>query len=1268
LLLFFVSTFTPNSENIMKRICLLLFLSFLMQHSLFSQKGYYSNKPINKETLRIALLGASWSRLPNDAEIGKAFADYKTRLGKHCQIDQSPFKAHLGYYKNDPLMDNKVLVSSKCTHSNGVVIEYVAQLKYDYTANTFRFENVLIQGQRDPSHPIHKERLVETAYFLRPLDLAPLQRGWISGGGGTTNNNNTKKPYPTPPPPPDDDAMDWVTVIVGGLTSALVIAIVNRMRKKKKAKEAQDAKDKKDGKKPEKDKKKEKEDEHYIIQFNKKALKISEDKSDNLIVTVYRVTLSAGQQPAHNATIILTASDTAITSSNSQSKSSLNTQIGLQGLAAAPTVFLNVTVTAGDKTYNASIPVQIEQENWHIDIVKLPDGKKGIRPGAKDGIFLYARASVKGLKTHPDADKYTELLDFKEESSWLDLGEKVFEKGWMKIYVEASNPDAVRNSISMPEEASVLVSLKVNNKLIQERVKISLLKAELDVDKDRLCFVAGSKKQQLTFRAFVNGASENEEWQFKAAYKADYGGDTKVLSDISMERLGPEQVAFTLTGPLIQPKKGEKEIRETLAIFAQVEDHEEPLERHVNVVIRQEGLYLEKGLDSNNEIVLVADGKIDKVLEFGLYVWDENLKDVVVPKTELSNLNFQLGSKEQTAVNVIDVLNLQTKFEDLVYNIPWGRYRFKSDQEIPGIGEIITAPFVAKATVNGKEFSVEFALSVKTYGIGPDFPEWQKAYENCIYTINYHVPDGDARKRLHDVLEKRKMTLGHEGLNEFRKQIWKIASNLILAEGEKGYKSLERWASAITYVLEWAEWMGNIAFNVLAAYYLKGYAPVASIAKGVMINAIICYREGGSAEDFFWKQLEQQLWGLCSAAEGRVIDVDKLEKWLGVNKAYAWLIFVSYHFVVNLYRTESVVEAIKQAAREARDEILVSWLLKKVQAEGETRGYKVPPKEVMATINKVKDAIKTDFAGNKYVDKKTVIEIMQDPQKVRTLKNHAPMDVQLAFERTRSGIQKAHDADLIAWISKTKGIPPQNIKIDDFRTPGAQGFSLNTDRDYRVVVRGGKGADGKDMWIELNTKDWANKSKEFFGKHSDKPTGMSDDDWARKCQQMPTDKYHIEASPDYSDQAIDTRTGRKITVEPNIMKVKAGKGKLIDPDALGNMYHEKVNASIRDNNIPESYAQAKKGVESLKKVRKGYQKQGLDVGEIPDNIKKGMEIVEKAPVDDTATPARLENINKQLQSHGFRDLNDFSQKMSGQFGSLKNAKPAKGFLDKMLGG
>jgi hypothetical protein len=1220
----------------MKCIKILPLLIFLaISQSLWAQK------PVSEGTLRLALMGTAWSREPSNAEIQKAAVELRNRLAKnskHCRLSTSPYKVH-GKWDKDPLMANKVLIHTRCDHSNGEVRNYVANLKYDYRTNGFRFENVMVQGKRDPNNP-----KMETAFYLQPYDLGPLKPGWISGGSPSPSPN--PRPYPTPTPPSEEDD-GWISTVIGILTAGIIIGLIARRRKKKGEKAKTKPKPK--GKKEEEE---EEEEEHYVVQYNKERLALAEGQDDQLIVKVYKVRSNGQKTLAKNALIQISVSEKAIGVSNPKGQGSINTAVFLAEATASSMASLTVHIQAGSKNKTQLIPINIKNENYHLDMLSVPPGKKGLRPNGTDHIEVLARVAISGQKSDRKTDLLTQEIQFEKSSEWVDLGTPTFEDGWLKCWVQASNPDQVRNSIGMPKEFTITASIRLGKKTLKKKLSFSLQDMQLDVDKDRLYFLAEQKGQNRSITAFIEGPDNQQKWNFKAAYQKG----EPVLSSIKVKALSPTSAEIQISGPEQSPAKGEKSLSSTLIIYAQQNDQEEPLERHVEVRVQAEGLYLET--PDKEPIKLSADGQLEQLLEFGLYVWDDQQQEMQVPEDALGQLQFQLDTNEEEAKNIYEVLNPDIYFQKLVYNIPYGRYKFSSEQEIPGEGNAVKTPILVSARYKGKDFSCRIPTQVLTYGIGPDFPEWQQAYDNCITIVNNHAPyGGNVRSELRRLLEKHKMTLGVEGLNVYRKKLWKIISNLILAKGEAAYRSVDAWASAITEVLEWAEWMGNIAFNVLAAYYLKGYAPVASITKGVLVDVIIAYRENQDKDDFFWAQLEKQIFGLFKATEGRVIDVDRLEKFLGVNKAYAWLIFVSYHFLVNLYRSKSVVFAIKEAAREARDEIIVRWLLQKVENEAQGRGYKIPPPETEATINKVKNAIKKDHAGREYVDKKVVIEIMQDPQKVRTLKNHAPIEVQKAFEATRSSMQKAHDADLIDWISKTYGIPPQNIKVDDFRTPGAEGFSLNTDRDYRVVVRSGrKGIDGNDMWIEMSTKKWAHKSHEFFGKHTGKPKGMSFEEWSRICQQMPTDKFHIEASPDYSDQALDPKTGKIIKVEPNIMKVKAGKGTLIDPEGLGNMYHEKVDASLRDNNVSEAYAQCKKGVDSLKKVRKGYQKQGYKLGELPENMQKGMKVVMDAPVDDTATPARLANIHKQLKSLGFNNLKDFSNKIAGQFKSLGWAK------------
>jgi hypothetical protein len=319
------------------------------------------------------------------------------------------------------------------------------------------------------------------------------------------------------------------------------------------------------------------------------------------------------------------------------------------------------------------------------------------------------------------------------------------------------------------------------------------------------------------------------------------------------------------------------------------------------------------------------------------------------------------------------------------------------------------------------------------------------------------------------------------------------------------------------------------------------------------------------------------LHSLFKAGEGRLIDVDKIAEYFkndGTVKSYAkaWAIYIGYHFAYNvIWEEKSVVEALKQVAREIRDEAIVMFFQKRLKAEADKNGFE----PITDPLRKLKQSFVAKANGQHEVSLDAVTACMRDPQTMRSLKK-ASKELQMAFNRTQE-----------------------------------------------------------------------------FGKATNNPPGVSDLEWAQKHLQLATDKYHIEASPDYSDHAIDPKTGEKIIVKPNIIAVEEGKSRLIDSTALGNMYHEKVHASLRMNQLSEAIAQCKKGVDTLDKVRKGYQMQNLPIGKLPKSIQDGMELVKSAPTDRTATPQAMAEFNTKLKDLGFHDLEDFSNKLASQFQALK---------------
>lgn len=1037
---------------------------------------------------------------------------------------------------------------------------------------------------------------------------------------------------PAPLDESERDLTQWV-LLGGGGAAALAAAAAAIARARARAKSGQD------------------QAPAYILQLSTQAVRLAPGQRAPLGVAAWRVDPSGGYQSAGEATITLTPSDPALVISPASGTGTVQATLCLQGAPAAAQLTLAVTATASGAQIDASVQVEVGG-GCSLEVLSTPDHKNQLRPDTGDGLFLWARVVDPGA---PAGDP--RLLDALKEirfdrdpnDGWLDPSADDTRDGWRLIYITARNPQphlvGTPQAPKPPAGEAVRISAVVNGQTLAATFPIALVTSSLELDLDRITFVS-EQRESFQINAWVENAG-GAPWQFDAAYGNPRGGPAERLSDVSVRPIDAGRAVIELPGPIVELKPREKNLDSTLIVKAR-QGQETPLERHVGVQLVQEGLFVERGLNEDGYCRIRADGSVDVSVEFGCYVRDPATGVLAVAKEALGDLEFlDIPEQEQKTLNVLEVLKLDFAFDDLVTNIPLGRYRITSSREIPGAGDVIPAAVLVRVRGRTDEaFQGVLKLGIETHGIGPQFPDWQAEYRKCLVTIDKHVPVGH-REKLRALLEARKMTLGAEGLHELRRKIYRIAQNLILAEGASGYESAAYWDGGIAEVLEWTEWAGGMAFSAVAATFTGPFAPFYGITKTLCMNALRSYQEGKSLGQFIWESFN----GLFRAAEGKLIDVDRLSKWVGDNRAVAWGLFVSYHFLYNLYQTKSVIEALKAALREVRDELIVNWLVAKVKAEGKARGYE----EMPPVVSKLRKGITKNDQGQPIASKADVLEVMGDPQAVRSLKD-APPDVQQAFERRRQAIYAAHDQKLRQHVADKLGVHVSQVRVDDFRTPGATGSSINTDRDYRVLKQAGTDASGKPQWLEVDLREWREKSYEIFGEVTDKPANVDATTWADQKQQRGTSKVDIEASPSYSDQGIDPRTGKRIRVAPNIIKVEHGEGKLDDPEALGNMYHRKVTGQEQLDRVPEAYAQCKKTVTTLQKVREGYEKQGYEVGQLPENIRRGMDVVRGAKVDQRATPEVVAETNRKIREAGFQDLNDFSNKMAAQFSSLKWAK------------
>ena len=959
-----------------------------------------------------------------------------------------------------------------------------------------------------------------------------------------------------------------------------------------------------------------------------------------------------------------------------------------------------------------------------------PPDRKDLRADGQDGVLLKARAKPLPGTPGPAPAAATASAVFSADgpgAAWADLSKTEMSDGWKVVYVQASNPDVVHGTTKPPESITIRVDGQAGNRMLSGAYGLKVAaNPAIDAKPDRIEFLGKSGAKGQVKVAIENAG--DKPWKFRA----EFARKNRPVARVDLSPAEGAGTTLTLTETGLDPEDASPTDTAVLRIIAEQEDRP-PLERDIRVYIAQEGLFASTvGRDPDGNLFRVAadgSGKSTDV-DFRVYLYDPVKKQLVSNKDAVSQLKFEcLEPAVSAGARAVLVGQLQNSFAGLrAQNDPPGTYRFKLLKELPSDGRIIRCDF--KATLPGHtepNFTAIFTLGLVTTSDGPGSPEWQLELDRCEEIIHKFVPPV-YYPRMQAMLDKHKMTLGAEGLHLLREKIWLSAANLTLGEGGKGYADEAAWADRITTTLEWSQWAGDMAFGAVIGTWTGPYGAFgATQLKSLIISAVNAYQDGQGPEDWLWENLST----IPGLIEGKVIDVGTFEK-LGVqNKAKAWAIYVSYHFLKNLYHGQSVIEALKNTAREAGNNVLASWISEETKGNanrsvtgwagakakqaastvsatassvrqslaGETPpaaapagtpaspGTKVATEEVTTPKNSAveepvpaaqsgssteSEAVaqvrsRATVAGNgkTYANPDDVLEIMRDPSKVRSLKS-APPEVQEAFSNTREIIYRQHDYEVVEHVKETMpDMQNRIVRVLEFRTPGENGPSLNTDRDYRVCYFSEGG-----QWIEVPRKNWENKSYETFARLTGGPTDSPERsrEWAAQHQQLATDKSHSEASAAFTDQKTvwneETRQLEKVQVTSNfeqVAKLQLDGVDIADPASLGQMYVVKVGDAKQPH---EALVQANKAVNALTALRTAYNVQGRDIGELPEKIRAGMEAVARVNDQLKADPNRRDPVaiaeaNRTLQDNGFRDLGDFMDKMSGQFESLKNmrAKP-----------
>ncbi|MCC7520898.1 MAG: hypothetical protein IT220_04625 [Flavobacteriaceae bacterium] len=1167
------------------------------------------------------------SRIDTDLEISKYIKYHNKKLAGQYEPGEISFVEIFVYYPHI-LANNLQRYHLVQSHKTGKFI-----FKYSY----FDSSNKSLSEVYNETYNYYKN----SEDFA--IGFAPALGNTKTESNAESNATGTDIDGIVPIDDSEDSNIPWEVIIGGAISGGAILAI----RKKLKANKNKASKTKTNEKKEEV----EEDEAGYILQLSAGKFDLILGEPQFLEIRVIKVTETS--QKSMQAAIQIQNSETSLNIQPDNGTTPLTCQLLLQ--KPPQNQNFNITVTAQADGHQFQKQVQINTTGENNLVIETADNKKSLRPDTFQVLTCFAKITDEKGNAISDL---TNKIKFEPKSDWIDLSQPDFVDDSALIYIGCSSPNPNQN-LTPPK--SVVVSIFMDDlaegeEPLQQNLEIALVDCQLETQVEDVTFPETDEESEVSFWARIENAGEEIGWHFEGEYRNGID-PTDPLTEISIAKKTETEANFTLRGPIIKLGESENQISKTLVISAWQGD-EKPLERHLTVMVSREGLFIKHGVNKNNEINFTADKAYEENLEFALNVYDEKTNQIVVDSQALKHLDFEFLSEEKEIQNLVSVLLPSIEFIDLIGNIPYGKYKFSTQAEVPGMGEIHTLKFKVKAPVqNVKDielFEKIISINVKSYGIGSEFPDWVKAYEECQYILNNYVPKGIPYNKLSDLLEMRKMTLGAEGLKELRNRMWKVASELILAEGAEGYKSEERWANAITTTLEWTEWAGDIAFSALMAYFTGGLGGTAAgMAKGGMIDALKLYiYEPDKTLDDFWKmQTDKFVPMLMNMAKGRLLSIENIELLVKDNKPLAWTIFVSTEFLYQLYQTKSVYEAGKLTAQAMTEEVMVQKLTKKLHQEAMNRkiGYK-SPNEVFDDLMKNTKQVN----GETVLDQKKLLELMRDPESIRTIKNHGSPEVKKIFESARNKIYKQHDAKLKDFIKQKYGIPESDLIIDDFRTPGADSNNVNTDRDYRVLRKVTK-SDGSTQYIELQRPNWVEQSYEIFGEVTGKPKELSATEWATKHQQRGTDKFDAEASSDYSDHTYNPKTGEIEVLDSNIKKVKNGEGRLISAEEMGDMYKNKVENAVKNGTIPEAYAQLQKSIHTLEEVRSGYGKQNLELPEMDAKLKTALAYAKniKTDVAGALDPQNVKNMESQIKQMTGYDLNKMTQDIEKSFKDLK---------------
>ena len=880
-----------------------------------------------------------WNRLPSDSEINTAKRKLLNSLNQDISVNGDVVDNQRGKLSPVVKFHNKNLARkvppediSRCivwAEINGIAGSTIKEYNLFQSKQSGKFGFVkTVFGVPGNSLKEQYDGFISNATSDEnnniALGFAPGLAGSLSNDDSSSNDSDD---YPTTSQGDEDSV--W-TIVIGAVSAILVGGIVSKIKNRTKTPK-QNGEQNRGKKNP----RKREEDEEYILQISRDTIDLTKKKSSSFTIHVWKIT--AKGKFATDASIEIINSESALHISPQKGSGTFRSKLTLKDISKQSRFTIDVVANAKGHIVQKEITIIAEGEKQLI-IQTVPENTKSLRPNLNITFTCKAKMVDEEGKALIEESKN---IKFKPQSNWIDLSEPVLDGKWVAINVGASDPDATVVVSHPPKSVTLTVFVEYKEdgkkKLLQKDIEIQLLDCILDTNIENISLPATKEQSEVTFKTFIKSCDGKTPWQFKAGYKTDdYRIDNKPLTTILVTPISDTKAEIKVTGPILLPNSNEKYLRKMLLIEA-YQKNEDSLKREIYVTVSKAGLYIENGADKNDTVKFTAKGDYTHTLEFGLYVYDEEGQEIVVDKLGLENLDIQLIDKEEKLKNINSVLKPELEFDDYTTTIPRARYILNIPEKFPGFGDYYELHYRIKVLDAKYDQSLKFeriiTLKVQDYGIGEKFPDWQKAYEQCKYTIIEYVPTSDERHQLLDMLEKRKYKFDIEGMVQYRKMVWSIARNLTLNKRD-GYLAIANWHDAIIDTLDWVVWMGDLAFQVVVATYTGTVGGLAASAfKDTFLTGVRLAIEGKSVDDFVKDEIELLIQMMYSVAKGSAINTRNIEKVYKGNKLKVWAIYAVATFALQYQRTGSIPQAATETAKQLRDEAIISFLHGKVMEQ-----------------------------------------------------------------------------------------------------------------------------------------------------------------------------------------------------------------------------------------------------------------------------------------------------------------------------------------------